>query len=78
MFICEPCLRANFTNEPSLMQSYGPCEWCHKTGPCSDIPSRALRNKGAALKARARVRAEAQAKDKTPLERMDDALDDDD
>jgi hypothetical protein len=42
MFVCESCLRKNYTNEPGFMQSYGPCEDCRVTTTCSDIPSRAL------------------------------------
>ena len=39
MFLCESCLRASYTNEPSLLLSRGPCEGCGKTASCSDIPS---------------------------------------
>lgn len=39
MFLCETCLRAGYTNEPSMLLSRGPCEGCGKTAACSDIPS---------------------------------------
>lgn len=78
MFICNTCLRENFENEPSWAASSGPCELCHEVRSCSDIPSRVLRNKTAAEKARSRVQSEFHAKAKTPLERMDDLLKDDD
>jgi hypothetical protein len=53
MFICDGCLEKNFTNSPSFMQSYGPCEWCKVTQVCSDIPSRGLDSRARPKKAKA-------------------------
>jgi hypothetical protein len=88
MFLCEPCLRRSYTNTPSIRQSLGHCENCQRFGSCSDIPSLWLHRKpprpkkrsakNAALDARARVRAQASVKKSTPLERMDNALKDED
>ena len=89
MFVCDPCLRKHFTNEPSFSQSHGPCEMCRNARVCSDIPSFALRNrskprkkkppkKNAALEARARVREEFKPRKQTALERMEKALKDED
>jgi hypothetical protein len=91
VFICEQCLRKNFTNEPSFSLSLGPCEWCKRHAACSDIPSRALHNRSKprssktvkasieseAEKARQRVRAEQTARPH-PIDRMAKALGDKD
>lgn len=45
MFICDPCLKKSFENEPSFGKSYGRCEFCEKPKVCNDIPSRHLINK---------------------------------
>lgn len=86
MFVCDPCLRKHFTNEPSFSQSRGPCEMCGRSRVCSDIPSFALHNrtkprtpkKNVALEVRARVRHRASVKKPSPLERMEKALKDKD
>jgi len=45
MFICDECLKENFTNSPSLAKSNGICEWCDTTQNCSEIPSGKLHTK---------------------------------
>jgi len=91
VFICEPCLRKNFTNEPSISRSRGRCEWCEHQAVCSDIPSFGLRPRSRprstktvkasieseAEKARQRVRAEQTARPH-PIDRMAKALGDKD
>ena len=39
MFICDQCLKDGFSNQPSFLRSYGPCEICGKSAVCNDIPS---------------------------------------
>lgn len=41
MFLCDPCLKKNFTNF-GMFKSYGKCEHCNKKTDCYDIPSRHL------------------------------------
>lgn len=41
MFICDSCLKKNYTNKPSAMDGYsrsmGPCEDCGEHAACNDI-----------------------------------------
>lgn len=47
MFICNQCLKENFTNAPSLFKSHGRCEICDHSAVCSDIKSSYLEPKTA-------------------------------
>ncbi len=42
MFICDPCLKKTYTNDPSITRSVGRCEMCRKTAECSEIAARFL------------------------------------
>lgn len=41
MFYCETCRAARDWPE-SMSRSRGPCEVCHKTADCYDVPSKFL------------------------------------
>lgn len=41
MFYCEECRAKNDWPE-SFFKSRGPCEMCHKTATCNDVPSKFL------------------------------------
>lgn len=45
MFICTPCLKKNYLNEPSFRVAHGRCEDCRTSTDCSEIHHSNLRLK---------------------------------
>ena len=46
MFYCEECANKNeWPYEFWMLPSYGPCEMCHKTRVCVDVPCKNLPDK---------------------------------
>lgn len=41
MFYCDKCAKKNKWPE-GFSRSYGPCEVCHRSALCSDLPSHLL------------------------------------
>jgi hypothetical protein len=55
--ICDTCLEAKYVNSPRTFRSRGPCDDCHLTRTCSDIPSSDLELKNPPVRFRYRFRS---------------------